>query len=40
MPTSANQNAIGYRAIVDGFPCLFLILDTELKIIGGSNGYP
>lgn len=39
MTTKFNEEDIDYRAIVEGLPGLFLILDAELKIVGVSNAY-
>jgi len=39
MTTNFCEENIDYRAIVDGLPGLFLILDAELTIVGVSNAY-
>ncbi|SDG94964.1 PAS domain-containing sensor histidine kinase [Propionivibrio dicarboxylicus] len=39
MTTNFCEENIDYRAIVDGLPGLFVIMDAELRIIGVSNAY-
>ena len=39
MKTKFSQESMDYRAIVEGLPGLFLILDPELTIVGVSDAY-
>ncbi|HEX5311993.1 response regulator [Aquabacterium sp.] len=39
MTTQFNDADLDYRAIVEGLPGLFLILDDQLKIVGVSHAY-
>lgn len=39
MTNKLNEEDIDYRAIVEGLPGLFVILDAQLTIVGVSNAY-